>query len=108
MQELTKRGYAAVRATKDGAHRVRPPRDRREEILQQRKKGKFLAVEPRLLLDQKTVERATTEHWLKRRGWTRGYLQDSPGAGCRKMTGVLLETSEKSTSTRSATGTRLT
>ncbi len=55
MAELVKRGHAVVRA---GGHYIReivPPPDRRKELDRQRHKGKFLAIEPTLLFDERSL-----------------------------------------------------
>ena len=71
MSELAERGYAVVRASKDGVSRVKPPADRKAEIRRQRKKGTFLAVEPRLLFGEREIENSTNDRWLKRRAYER-------------------------------------
>ena len=69
MTELAKRGYHVVRASAGQVSHVRPPLDRRREIQRQRANGRFLAVEPTLLFDQREIERTTSARWLKQRAY---------------------------------------
>lgn len=66
MQELVKRGLAVVRAGPDYVKEIHPPPDRRKELHQQRRKGKFLAIDPALLFDTETLQGLSNDRWLRR------------------------------------------
>jgi hypothetical protein len=69
MMELVNRGYAVVRASAQRVSCLRRPIDKRKEIRRQQAKGRFLAMEPTLVFDRSEIERATTESWLRKRGY---------------------------------------
>jgi hypothetical protein len=71
MSELAQRGYSVVRASNGRVSQVEPPADRTKELGRQRKKGTFLAIEPRLLFEEQGIARATSERWVKGRAYER-------------------------------------
>lgn len=75
MTQLIEQGFKVVIATKRGSAPARLPADRRQAINRRRKKATFLAIEPRLLIDEKTVESVACGKWLKRRGYEQLFEQ---------------------------------
>lgn len=69
MTRLIERGLEVVIATKNGASPARLPADRAKEIRRRRKQAKYLAIEPRLLFDEKAIESIVIPRWLRRRSY---------------------------------------
>jgi hypothetical protein len=71
IQELIERGRKVVIATDHGVSQARLPVDRTKELRRRRKQAKYIAIEPRLLFDEKAIEKATNERWLRDRAYQR-------------------------------------
>jgi hypothetical protein len=71
MSELAQRGYQVVRASNGSLVQVEPPADRVKELQRQRRKATFLAIESRLLFEERDIARATSNRWLARHGYER-------------------------------------
>jgi DNA mismatch repair ATPase MutS len=69
MAELVQRGYQVVRASNGSVAQVEPPADRTKELQRQRRKATYLAIEPRLLFDERGILQATNERWLTKHGY---------------------------------------
>lgn len=69
MLELVRRGYAVVRAAAGHVSHVSHPADRGKELRRQRAKGRFMAVEPRLVFDPGDMERSAGDGWRRKRGY---------------------------------------
>jgi hypothetical protein len=69
MQQLVERGYSVVVSNGHGASPVRQTAGQNGDIRRQRAKGKYLAIEPRLLFDHSTIDAVATDRWVKRHGY---------------------------------------
>jgi hypothetical protein len=69
MSQLAASGYTVVRANNGNVTFVMPPPDKRKEIERQRKRGRFLAIEPLLLFSEGDILHATNDRWLTKHSY---------------------------------------